>query len=107
MSPFIGVPVKLNVSITLWLLIVRFCFFVYRVFDKKNCGYLTVDELRHIMTNLGEKLTDEEVDEMIREVDLDGDGHIDYEGIALAGAQHFLQDCMCAQRGLRSTCTSL
>ena len=41
---------------------------------------MTVDELRHIMTNLGEKLTDEEVDEMIQEVDLDGDGHIDYEG---------------------------
>ena len=26
------------------------------------------------MTNLGEKLTDEEVDEMIREADVDGDG---------------------------------
>lgn len=51
----------------------------FKVFDKKNCGYLTVDELRHIMTNLGEKLTDEEVDEMVQEVDLDGDGHIDYE----------------------------
>jgi calmodulin len=29
--------------------------------------------LRHIMTNLGEKLTDEEVDEMIREADIDGE----------------------------------
>ena len=34
-----------------------------------------------MMTNLGEKLTDEEVDEMIREADVDGDGQVNYEGI--------------------------
>ena len=34
-----------------------------------------------MMTNLGEKLTDDEVDEMIREADVDGDGAVNYEGI--------------------------
>jgi calmodulin len=29
---------------------------------------------------LGEKLTDNEVDEMIREADVDGDGQINYDG---------------------------
>lgn len=40
---------------------------------------LFVLQLRHVMTNLGEKLTDEEVDEMIREADVDGDGQVNYE----------------------------
>ncbi len=37
-------------------------------------------ELRHVMTNLGEKLTEEEVDEMIREADISGSGEVNYEG---------------------------
>jgi hypothetical protein len=32
------------------------------------------------MPFLGEKLTDAEVDEMIREADVDGDGQINYDG---------------------------
>ena len=33
---------------------------------------------------LGEKLSDTEVDEMIREADVDGDGQINYEGTSRA-----------------------
>merc|ERR1712003_534391 len=47
--------------------------------DKDNNGFISAAELRHVMTNLGEKLTDEEVDEMIREADIDGDGQVNYE----------------------------
>lgn len=32
------------------------------------------------MTNMGEKLTDEEVDEMIKEADTDGSGMVNYVG---------------------------
>ena len=49
------------------------------VFDRDGNGFISAAELRHVMTNLGEKLTDEEVDEMIREADVDGDGQINYE----------------------------
>merc|ERR1712225_237035 len=45
----------------------------FRVFDKDGNGFISAAELRHIMTNLGEKLTDEEIDEMLREADIDGD----------------------------------
>jgi len=51
----------------------------FKVFDKDGNGYISAAELRHVMTNLGEKLTDSEVDEMIREADIDGDGQINYD----------------------------
>lgn len=56
----------------------------FRVFDKDGNGFISAAELRHVMTNLGEKLTDEEVDEMIREADIDGDGQVNYEGECVA-----------------------
>lgn len=50
------------------------------MFDKNNDGMISSKELRHVMTNLGEKLSEEEVDDMIKEADLDGDGMVNYEG---------------------------
>merc|ERR1712224_1143213 len=51
----------------------------FHVFDKDGNGFISAAEIRHVMTNLGEKLTDEEEDEMIREADIDGDGQVNYE----------------------------
>ena len=42
-------------------------------------GFISAAELRHVMTNLGEKLSEQEVEEMIREADVDGDGQINYD----------------------------
>ncbi|KAJ6947872.1 calmodulin [Populus alba x Populus x berolinensis] len=66
----------------------------FRVFDKDQNGFISAAELRHVMTNLGEKLTDEEVDEMIREADVDGDGQINYE--------EFVKVMMAKKRRLKS-----
>ncbi|KAL1316622.1 hypothetical protein HN51_068799 [Arachis hypogaea] len=51
----------------------------FKVLDKDNTGYVSVSELRHILTSIGEKLEPSEFDEWIREVDVGPDGKIRYE----------------------------
>ncbi|XP_064623001.1 calmodulin-A-like [Lineus longissimus] len=50
----------------------------FRVLDKDGNGYISAAELRHVLSGLQEKITDDEVNKIIREADLDGDGQIDY-----------------------------
>jgi len=54
----------------------------FRVFDRDGDGYISVEELRLTMNNLGEPLTDQEVRSMIEEADLDGDGRINFQEFA-------------------------
>lgn len=50
----------------------------FKVFDKDNNGYLTCSEFKHILTTLGDKFTEDEVDEVFREANLRGDGKLNY-----------------------------
>ncbi|HEY9630278.1 MAG TPA: EF-hand domain-containing protein [Coleofasciculaceae cyanobacterium] len=49
----------------------------FNVFDKDNSGRITADEMRNVMSQFG--LTDAELDAMVKEVDVDGDGSIGFE----------------------------
>lgn len=51
----------------------------FSVFDQNGDGFISAEELRQIMVKLGESLTDEEIEMMIDEADVDGDGRISYK----------------------------
>ena len=50
----------------------------FKVIDKDGIGALPSYEFRYLMSTSGEDISDEEIDEMIKEADQDGDGTIDY-----------------------------
>lgn len=50
-----------------------------KVFDKDQRGFIEAKELHHVLTNIGEKLSGSEMEDMIREADPDNDGKIQYE----------------------------
>uniref|UniRef100_A0A0B6Y689 EF-hand domain-containing protein n=1 Tax=Arion vulgaris TaxID=1028688 RepID=A0A0B6Y689_9EUPU len=51
----------------------------FQVFDRDGRGFISVSELRHLMTHLGEKLSNDDVDEMIKEADINGTGQVNYK----------------------------
>ena len=51
----------------------------FKVFDKDGNGFISPAELYHVMRNLGENLSDSEINDMISEADIDKDGNIDYQ----------------------------
>ena len=60
----------------------------FKVFDRDGNGFISIAEMKHVMTNLGEKLSDVEIDEMIKEANTDG--MIDYNALVktLIGGAH-------------------
>ena len=53
--------------------------FFFNLFDKDSSGTITTKELGTVMRNLGQNPSEEELKQLIREVDLNGDGTIDFK----------------------------
>ncbi|CUG89283.1 poly (ADP-ribose) polymerase, putative, partial [Bodo saltans] len=51
----------------------------FSVFDKSDSGYVTLAEMKHVMTNLGEYVPDHEIEEMFRMADTEGSGRINIQ----------------------------
>ncbi|KAI9274919.1 hypothetical protein EDC94DRAFT_591492, partial [Helicostylum pulchrum] len=54
----------------------RLCF---EKFDKNGDGQISVNELKEVMERLGEKLSENELNEMINDADTNKDGFIDFD----------------------------
>jgi len=52
---------------------------IFRVLDRQRKGEVNVNDLRWILKELGDDLTEEDIDDMIADVDTDGSGWVDYE----------------------------
>ncbi|XP_050387418.1 calmodulin-like [Argentina anserina] len=78
----------------------------FRVFDKDQNGFISADELRHVMASLGESLTDQQIDQMVHEADIDGDGQINYQEfvkVMLAKKVHSSSRGSTSSKGHRKT----
>ena len=52
----------------------------FKLLDKDGNGYIDYDELRSVLREKGEALSEEEFQQVIDELDANKDGRIDYEG---------------------------
>lgn len=50
-----------------------------RCFDYERNGFVSAQELKYFLTTRGEKLSDEEIDEMFRDLDIDQQGMLSIE----------------------------
>lgn len=51
----------------------------FRIYDKEGNGYISTDTLKEILKELDNKLTNEDLDNIIEEVDEDGSGTLDFD----------------------------
>lgn len=51
----------------------------FKMFDRNNNGSIEIKELKWVLKNIGDKMTDKEIEDMFREADKNKDGKIQYK----------------------------
>lgn len=59
---------------------------MFDVFDRNGKGGFNIEELKVVMMNMGERITDAEAATIIRELDVSGEGEVRFEEFL-----HFMQ----------------
>ncbi|KAL7676755.1 hypothetical protein ACOME3_003004 [Neoechinorhynchus agilis] len=55
---------------------------LFNIFDKNSDGFISPDEIREVMLIVGEELTEDDITEMLKVADTDGDGRVSYSEFA-------------------------
>jgi calmodulin len=58
-------------------------FEAFKTYDKQGRGYYDINEMREVMAEYGERLTEEESLLLFKDIDSDGDGRITFEDFVL------------------------
>ena len=52
---------------------------IFNIFDKTGDGSIDNTEIGEVMEGLGERMSDEEIEGLIKEIDYDEDGSVDFD----------------------------
>jgi len=51
----------------------------FKTVDKEGSGFVMASELRHLLTNMGDKLSDEDFAILLEELDIDSNGRVQFK----------------------------
>lgn len=52
----------------------------FKTVDKEGSGYVMASELKHLLTNMGDRLSDDDFNLLLEELDIDNNGRIQFKG---------------------------
>lgn len=54
----------------------------FRLFDKEGKGYIATEDIKHLLLMIGESMSNEEIEEIVTQADMDSDGKVSYQDFA-------------------------